>query len=65
LGRTRQRLASSTAWEDIEHTTVQQASERFRVSRCKMSRLIGKGMLETKEYLLDWAVKPVRRSDAE
>ncbi len=48
-----------------EYMTVHQARELLRVSRYKMSRLIGEGVLKTKEYMLDRRVKLVRRTDVE
>jgi hypothetical protein len=48
-----------------EYMTVHQARAVLRVSRYKMSRLIGEGVLKTKEYMLDRRVKLVRRTDVE
>ncbi len=45
--------------------TVHQARELLRVSQYKMSRLIGEGVLKTKEYMLDRRVKLVRRTGVE
>jgi hypothetical protein len=50
---------------DNEYMTVHQARELLRVSRYKMSRLIGEGVLETQEYMLDRRIKLVRRTDVE
>jgi hypothetical protein len=48
-----------------EYMTVHQARAVLRVSRYKMSRLIGEGVLKTKEYMLDRRMKLVRRTDVE
>ena len=45
--------------------TVHQTRAVLRVSRYTMSRLIGEGVLNTKEYMLDRRVKLVRRTDVE
>ena len=45
--------------------TVHQACELLHVSRYKISRLIGEGVLETQEYMLDRRIKLVRRTDVE
>ena len=50
---------------DQEFMRVHQARAVLRVSRYKMSRLIGEGVLEMKEYMLDRRIKLVRRTDVE
>ena len=67
LARSRAHRGTSTRVLDLdnEYMTVRQARPVLRVSRYKMSRLIGEGVLKTKEYMLDRRVKLMRRTDVE